>query len=108
MTWVRRWVRDADMAPSRRPRRLGPVHGRRNPVRELRHPSAVSPLVHGEPGFALPLTELKRPGLTRARQMIMTASRAAGELSLGPDRKALAQALTESSLNAPGHGHLDH
>ena len=40
--------------------------------------------------------------------MIVTASRPAGELSLGPDRKALAQALFERSLNAPGHRYLDH
>jgi hypothetical protein len=40
--------------------------------------------------------------------MIVTASRPAGEFSLGPDRKALPQALTESSLNGPGHRYLDH
>ena len=108
MTWVHPLVRDAHLERSRRPRHLGPADGRRNPVRELRHPSAVAPLVHGEPGSALPLTELKRPRLTRERQMIMMASGPAGEFSLGPDRKALAQALTESSLNAPGHRYLDH
>lgn len=96
------------MARSKRPLRLCPAHGRRNPVRELRHPPAITPLVNGEPGSALPLTELKRPRLARERQMIMTASRPAAEFSLGPDRKALAQALAERSLNAPGHRYFDH
>ena len=40
--------------------------------------------------------------------MIMTASRPAAEFSLGPDRKALAQAPAERSLNAPGHRYFDH
>jgi peptidylprolyl isomerase len=87
---------------------LGLSQGRRDPLCELGHPSAIPALVDREPDSVLPLTQLERPRLARKRQMIMTTSWPAAELSLGPDSKALTQALAERLVDAPGHRYLDH
>jgi len=84
------------------------TQGRRDPAREPGHPSAITPLVDGEPDSPLPLAELERPRLARESQVIMMASTSASKFSLGPDGKALAQALAERFVNAPRHRYLDH